>query len=116
MAKINYIINNNPTLEAMNKELERQQSLEEKRHYLGASIIGDQCWRKLFYNFRQAEKRSISASGIKAIQDGYLQEEVTLKRLRSLPFLEIYTTEGDDGKQIGFQSLLGHFKKLKFYE
>lgn len=97
-------LNIDPTLEAMDKQLEYEQSLEKDRNYLGASVIGEECRRKLFYSFRLAEKRIISASGIKSIQDGYLQEEVTIKRLRSLPFIELHNDDGE-GKQIGFEMM-----------
>jgi len=115
MAKIDYSVYEDKTLEAMNKALEVVQSLEKPRHYLGASEIGHDCNRYLFYSFRNAWKRSIPVSGIKAIQDGYAQEDITIARLRALPFIELVNTDGTfdkDGKpnQIGFKLLLDHFR------
>lgn len=115
MATINHAVYEDKTLEAMNKALEVQQSLEKPRHYLGASEIGHDCNRYLFYSFRNACKRSIPASGIKAIQDGYNQEDITIARLRALPFIELVNTDGTfdkEGKpnQIGFKLLLDHFR------
>ena len=115
MAKLNHSVYSDPTLEAMNKAMELKQQLEKPRNYLGASEIGADCERYLFYSFRNASKRIIPAKGIKAIEDGYLQEDVTIARLRALPFIELVNTDGtfdkdDKPNQIGFEMLLGHFK------
>jgi hypothetical protein len=115
MAELNHNVYSDPTLEAMDKAMELKQQLEPSRNYLGASEIGNDCERYLFYSFRNACKRKISAKGIKAIEDGYLQEDVTIARLRALPFIELVNTDGTfdkDGKpnQIGFEMLLGHFR------
>jgi hypothetical protein len=109
MAELNLNFYSDPTLEAMNKQLEYEQTLERPRNYLGASEIGDECWRKLFYSFRGAAKRIISVSGIKAIQDGYQQEETTIKRLRAIKGIDLHNDDGE-GHQIGFELLLGHFR------
>lgn len=109
MAELNLNIYSDPTLEAMNKQLEYEQTLEQSRHYLGASEIGDECYRKLFYSFRGVAKRIISISGIKAIQDGYQQEETTIKRLRALKNIELHNDDGN-GNQLGFELLLSHFR------
>jgi hypothetical protein len=83
---------------------------EEDRKYLGMSQIGEECYRKLFYSFRKAEKRDIQASGIKAIEDGFLQEDVMANRLRMLPNIELFTMDPQNPEeQIGFSLLLGHF-------
>lgn len=98
-----------PTLEAMNEKMEEKQRLEKPRNYLGMSEIGDECWRKLFYSFRNAKKRVIPAKTLKAIEDGYLQEDKTIERLRDLPFIELINDDGH-GNQLGVELLLGHFK------
>ena len=98
-----------PTLLAMDKQIEAEQRLEAPRNYLGASEIGHPCSRKLFYSYRNAERRIITASGIKAIQDGYDQEEKTIKRLRAIKGVELFNDDGE-GNQIGFEMLLGHFR------
>ena len=100
----------NITLTEVDKALEDKQQLEAPRNYLGMSQIGDECWRKLFYSFRGAEKRMIQASGLRAIEDGFLQEDVMSERLRMLPFIQLHTTAPDSDKQIGFSLLLDHFR------
>lgn len=97
------------TLMAIDMILEEKQALESERNYLGMSQIGEECWRKLFYSFRGATKRKISASGIKAIQDGFLQEDIMAERLRLLPFIELITVV-ENGEQIGFSLVKDHFR------
>lgn len=108
MAKIDYIVSGKTLLE-IDKALELQQRLEKERNYLGASQIADPCWRKLFYSFRGACKREISAKGIRAIQDGFLQEKVMAERLRMVPGIQLYT-EDADGNQISFSMFGGFFR------
>ena len=99
------------TLSEIDKALEKKQSEEPPRKYLGMSQIGHDCWRNLFYSYRYAEKRIISASGIKAIEDGYTQEKIMAERLRLLPNIELHTTDPENPEeQIAFNLLLGHFR------
>lgn len=111
MAKLDDVIIENKTLLKVDEALEQQQKLETPRNYMGMSMIAEECWRKVFYDFRNCVKREIKASGIKAIQDGFAQEDIMIKRLRMLPFIELHTVDPQDpSKQIGFTSLLGHLR------
>ncbi len=99
------------TLDDVDEKLIEEKKKEAFRHYLGMSIIGDECWRKLFYIYRSAQTREFNASGVRAIEDGYTQEAVMAKRLRMLPYIELYTEDPENpGQQIGFSLLLGHFR------
>jgi len=109
MAKIDIKIFDR-TLAEVDKVLEKKQEEQKPRKYLGMSAIGEDCRRKLFYSFRYAEKRVISASGIKAIQDGFFQEDVMAERLRMVPGIELFTLDPETNQQVGFSLLLGHFK------
>jgi hypothetical protein len=110
MTKLDYVADNQ-TLVEVDKALELQQQLEKPRNYLGMSIIGHECWRKVFYDFRNVIKRKISASGIRAISDGFRQEDIMIERLRMLPFIELITTDVEDPtKQIAVEGLLSHFR------
>jgi hypothetical protein len=116
------------TLLRIDKALEEKKALEKARHYLGFSIIGDPCWRKLFYYYRHAENEKITADDgtrsmedeakyikkiadrIKRIEDGYAQEKTMADRLRLLPFIELHTTKKNSNEQISFSLLLDHFQ------
>lgn len=112
------------TLEAMDEQIVIEYQKKEKpRHYLGASEIGHECWRKLFYSFRNASIKTFDkdenhaafyneVKRIKAVEDGHYQEILTVKRLRALPYIELHNTDESKGEdeQIGFEMLLGHFR------
>lgn len=98
------------TLAKIDEALEQKQSLEAPRNYMGMSMIGDECWRKVFYDFHNVRRRVIKSSGIKAIQDGFKQEDIMAERLRLLPYIELITLDPEKpGEQIGIKTLLGHF-------
>jgi len=110
MAKLEYVTENK-TLAEIDKALELQQQLERPRNYMGMSSVGHECWRKVFYDFRNVTKRKIPASGIRAISDGFKQEDIMVERLRMLPFIELITTDSEDPtKQIAVEGLLSHFR------
>ena len=95
------------TLQKLDAILEAESARRPARQYMGMSQIGDECWRKLFYSFRHAAKRSISASGIRAIEDGFTQEDIMALRLRKIPGVELITHP--NGSQIEFKGHDGHF-------
>jgi CRISPR/Cas system-associated exonuclease Cas4 (RecB family) len=99
------------TLADIDRALEYEQKLESPRNYLGASIIGDECWRKVFYDFKNCRIREIKCTGIKAIQDGFACELIMANRLKKLPYITLYTEDPQNPKQqIGIESLLGHLR------
>lgn len=126
MAKLEFNVNSDPTLDAMDDIILAEKKKEKKRKYLGASQIGHPCWRKLFYSFRYADEKEISRASdvddywrelnrIKAAEDGHYQELLIIENLRKIPGIELYNDDGtvdENGKpnQIGFSMLLGHFK------
>ena len=103
------IIPHDPTLAAMNAAIEADGNASPARQYLGMSGIGKPCHRAIWYDFRWATDRQIAASGLRAIQDGFVNEDVTIKRLRMIPGITLWT-EGEDGQQIGCEDLSGHFR------
>jgi hypothetical protein len=110
MAQINYIARNQ-TIADIDNALEFKKKLESPRHYLGMSEIGDECYRKLFYSYRNAKTRVWGAKGVRAVEDGFMQEAVMAERLRMLPYITLHTVDPDDPKnQIGFEALLGHLR------
>jgi hypothetical protein len=108
MAKLNEI--SDPTLDAINRELERIESEKKPRGYLGASGIGHECERKAWLDFRMASVRNIDARGLRRIEDGHRGEALMAERLRLVPGVKLVTHEEDDGRQIGFVDIGGHFR------
>lgn len=90
-----------PTLEAMFLAMESIESAVPRRGYLGASSIGDDCERKLFYQFNGYERLPMERRGIMATQDGHRCEEIMASRLRLVPGIQLWTAQ-ENGEQFGF--------------
>ena len=75
------------------------------RGYLGASSIGEECKRKLWYRFRWAKNPLFDINGIRNIEDGNLQEDVMAERLSKIGVIV-----EDSQKQVSFLNgfFLGH--------
>lgn len=91
-----------PTLKAMKRAV-MNQPLQD-RNYVGASAIGDECARKIWYSLHRPPRQS---NNIYDIEDGHRTEALIASRLRMVDGIELWT-EGDDGKQLGFSD--GDFK------
>ena len=98
-----------PTIAAMNAAIETDGNSDAARPYLGMSGIGKPCHRAIWYDFRWTTNRQIQASSLRAIQDGYVNEDITAARLRKIPGITLWTMGEDDG-QIGCEDLSGHFR------
>lgn len=91
---------NDPTLEAMIKAVEDNQQFEN-RDYLGASLIGDECSRKIWYNVNGYPRRKSKAIGLLAADSGYYAEDKTAERLRMVEGVELHT-HMNNGEQYGW--------------
>lgn len=99
-----------PTLAAIDRELERCAALEPRRSYLGASAIGDQCERKLWYSIRpDVPRKPFDAASLKRFEDGHRGEAVMADRLRMVPGIELWTVDQHTGGQIGGTLFDGRF-------
>ncbi len=91
-----------PTLAAMREAMERKNVAERKaRSYLGASLLGQSCSRRIWYSINDYPSEPINSIGLMAIQDGFTSESVLAERLRLVPGIELWT-HGEDGEQIGY--------------
>lgn len=98
-----------PTLQAMLRIVAERP--RDSRNYLGASLIGEPCARKIWYKFNgfPEEKSPWADIANCAADSGHYAEEVTAKRLKAIPGLKLLTHK-DDGKQYGFEAFGGKFK------
>ncbi len=96
-----------PTLAAVDAALVDAAIAAPARAYLGASGVGHDCPRALWYAFRWAREARLSAKALKAIEDGHQGEALMAQRLRTVPGIQLWT--GTDA-QYGFQDLNGHFR------
>lgn len=101
-----------PTLDAIGAAMENVNRTDPPRGYLGMSSIGEECERRLFYQFRFCFPAGggFDAKGLSNVQDGHRTEDVMAERLRMVPGVELHTVDPTSGKQFGFKDLAGHFR------
>jgi len=97
-----------PTLKAMDSVMESKQE-SRSRNYLGASVIGDSCDRKLWLSFRWIKRGFIEAAGLRRINDGHRGEQVVAALLKDIPSVDL-STEKEPGVQHSFEAIGGHFR------
>lgn len=96
-----------PTLDALKSFCEQAQN-RERRDYLGASSIGHECSRKVWYGFYKPElAKPMSWKSLWAIEDGHRTESLIASRLQAMDGIELITEK--NGKQIRFEALDGRF-------
>lgn len=84
---------------------------QPRRQYLGASMIGDGCSRKLAYSFHDTEKDAgagFAGTTLRMFDMGHDGEARMAEYLRRAGFT--LQTHKDDGKQIGIADCGGKFK------
>ena len=97
-----------PTLDEVDKTMERVQPREPERGYLGMSAIGHVCDRKLWYDFHFANFPVFDAATLRKFEDGDRSEDIMANRLKMVDGIHL-DTHNKDGSQHGFKDLGGHF-------
>lgn len=85
------------------KLVERHKS-QEKRNYLGASAIGDECLRKVQLQYMGKEPE-VSAQQLRTFDIGHCLEDLVIQWLRIAGFYVI--TRNENGEQFGFSTADG---------
>lgn len=91
------------------EQYEKRHATEQARTYLGASIIGKECARALWYDFRWATKEKFDGRLLRLFQTGHLAESRFVADLRSIG-CEVFDADPATGKQFGFSDFGGHMK------
>jgi len=94
-----------PTLDAIYKTYTDGAS-DWRRNHLGASVIGQECERKIWMDFRWCTNPSFDGRLLRLFQTGFNQEARLLEDLRKAG-IEIISEE--DGHQIRFEDFGGHY-------
>jgi len=82
--------------------------INHERYYLGMSGVGHECERKIFYDFRNVSTNDFGINGVLATQDGHIQEQLFIDRIRFfMPEIELITEQR--GGQIAVSDCGGHF-------
>jgi hypothetical protein len=99
-----------PTLAALDREMERRGEMQPRRTYLGASLIGHACERFIWYAIRpDTPRRPFDAATLRRFEDGHRSEDVLIQRLRLVPGVELETHDAL-GNQFGFSDMDGMFR------
>ena len=109
MVNLKNLLESDPTLLAADAALVEYAAKQVKRDYLGASVIGEPCSRKLWYGLQpDIERKPFDAASLKRFADGFYVEDVTIKRLRAVSGVELWDRQ-EDGEQIGGKLFNGKF-------
>jgi hypothetical protein len=97
------------TLAAIDAKIVASQEEPFRRH-LGASVIGDECARKLWYLFHWVKAESFEARMLRLFNRGHLEEKRFIGYLRSVG-VEVWEAgeSGDMKAQMRFSDHAGHF-------
>jgi len=98
--------NNNLTVQAIYDVYE--DGREPFRPHLGASLIGRECERELWYSFRWCSAPFHSGRLLRLFETGQLEEYRFVENLRSVG-IEVHDFESETGNQFGFSDMGGHF-------
>lgn len=97
-----------PTIEAIYK-MYREKASDFRRSHLGASVIGKECERALWLDFRWASDPGFEARLLRLFETGYKEEDRIVDNLRAVG-ITIYSRDPHDGCQIHFkEEEFGHF-------
>lgn len=96
-----------PTVDAIYKYYEMNNT-DSFRDHLGASLIGEECERKLWYTFRWATKPKFDGRILRLFQTGFREEARIIDDLRAIG-ITIYDRDPETGKQIQYGMFGNHF-------
>lgn len=77
------------------------------RNHLGASMLGEPCWRKLYYSFRWCKEEKFDGRMMRLFNVGHSAEPRFVAYLRGIGF-EVREFD-EDGKQFRISGAMGHY-------
>ena len=90
--------------EILDAKLQERYESQEKRNYLGASMLGDECMRKVQLQYL-GNRAKVSAQTLRTFDIGTLLEDLVAKWLQIAGF--DLKTRNEEGKQFGFSTAEG---------
>jgi hypothetical protein len=81
---------------------------DDRREHLGASEIGEECLRRLWYLFRWCKSKSFPPRMYRLFRRGHKAESNFVELLRGIGF-NIWEVDPNTGKQYVFSELGGHY-------
>lgn len=102
-----YTPQESPVVTAIYEWHKKMGDSEPERGYLGASIIGHECDRYLWYTFRGCVKRNFDGRLYRLFETGDLEEARFVKELRAIG-CEVHDRD-EKGEQFAVSAIGGHF-------
>lgn len=94
---------------AIYEQYKKSGDTEKARPYLGASAIGGECKRALWYSFRWASKEDFDGRMYRLFQSGHLAEPRFIADLRAIG-CTVWDCDPATGKQFGASHFGGHMR------
>lgn len=98
-----------PVVAAIYEQYAKVGNAELSRTYLGASAIGNECQRALWYGFRWARREIFDGRMLRLFQTGHLSEPRFVKDLRDIG-ATVWEHDPQTGKQFGSVDHSGHMR------
>ncbi len=86
---------------AIDQALQDAEAKKPRRLYLGASLIGEPCQRKIQYSYQTTEAKPHSGKTLRIFKAGHVFEEMSADELRLAGF--DLRTHDKNGEQFGFE-------------
>lgn len=96
------------TLPTIEKIYETYSAGDWRRDHLGASLIGSECERSLWYAFRWVTNPRFSQRMLRLFETGTREEERILNNLRKVG-ITVYSVDPDTNRQIRYEMFGGHY-------
>lgn len=81
------------TVALIKEQIELNQE-NKNRDYIGASSIGDECSRKIWYQYNNYPKKPMGWKVLCAIDDGHRTEALIVERYKMLDGIELHADDG----------------------
>ncbi len=81
---------------------------DEHRSHLGASLIGKECAREIWYDFRWVKYQVFEARMLRLFNRGKMEEELFIKWLRGIG-CQVWEVDPQTGKQFRIWGVNGHY-------
>lgn len=98
-----------PIVAAIYEQYEKRGRSEKARTYLGASIVGKECKRALWYDLRWASKEQFDGRMYRLFQSGFAAEPRFVADLRAIGAV-VWDVDPATGRQFGYQDFGGHMR------
>lgn len=97
-----------PTVDAIYESYEHLEAAKPPSTRLGASRIGDDCSRRLWFSFRWCGQPQFPGRVLRLFETGHLEEARLIQNLRALG-VEVYDRDPETGGQFTYSAVGGHF-------